>query len=196
MHTALIASSANKSRQVSYTRGMSNWSATRRLDSRLRLTTPMSSTPLTLRKPGMWRLRTFPPAPIRPTRMSASAMSNLLHERLSQGQLDADLGVLPQQPHRSERRARCEIVLDDLAPGCAPHPLVAQDVRKRRVERADPVRHADDERVQTDRHDTSRLRALAVERVELAADHQFEFVRRPAGADDLGQIVDLGRVWD
>src|SRR5690242_5421508 len=39
----------------------------------------MSCTPSTLRKPGMWRLRTFPPAPIRPTRISSSAMRNLLH---------------------------------------------------------------------------------------------------------------------
>jgi len=69
----------------------------------------------------------------------------------------------------SERRARCEIVLDGLAPGRAPHALVAQNVRERRVERADPVRHADDERVHTNRHDTPRLRLLAVKRVKLAA---------------------------
>src|SRR5215813_1431633 len=75
-------------------RGMLNCSATRWLDSRLRLTTPRSCTPWTLRKPGMWRLRTLPPAPIRPTRISSSAMRNLLHELLSQGQLYSDPGVL------------------------------------------------------------------------------------------------------
>src|SRR4030095_2683489 len=50
--------------------------------------------------------------------------------------------------------------------------------------------------MQTDRHDAARLHALAVERVELAADHEFELVRRPTGAEDLGQIVDLARVRD
>jgi hypothetical protein len=34
-----------------------------------------------------------------------------------------------------------EVVLDDLAPGRAPHTFVAQDIGERRVERADPVRH-------------------------------------------------------
>src|SRR5262245_8351221 len=48
---------------------------------------------------------------------------------------------------RSEHCARCEIVRDDLAAGGTPHTLVAQDIRQRRVERADPVRYADHERV-------------------------------------------------
>src|SRR5262245_66170774 len=48
-------------------------------------------------------------------------------------------------------------------------------VGERRVECADPVRHANDERMQADCHDTARLCALAVERVELAVDRAFEF---------------------
>src|SRR5262252_756191 len=110
--------------------------------------------------------------------------------------VDASPTDQPQRWHRSERRARGEVVRDDLATRGTPHTLVAQDVRERRVERADAVWHADNERVQTDRHDPSRLCALAVKGVELAADHQVELVRRPASADDLGQIVDLGRVWN
>src|SRR5438876_293569 len=96
----------------------------------------------------------------------------------------------------SKRRSGGEVVLDDLAPGRAPHTLVAQDVGERRVERADPVRYTNDEWMQADRHNTSRLCALAVERVELAADHELELVRRPAGAEDLRQIVDLPGVRD
>src|SRR5262245_60136791 len=67
----------------------------------------------------------------------------------------------------SERPAGGEIVLDDLASGRAPHALVTQDVAERRIERADPVRHPDDERMQADRHDAPGVGALAVERVEL-----------------------------
>src|SRR4030095_159760 len=89
-----------------------------------------------------------------------------------------------------------EVVLDDLAASRTPYTLVAQDIGERCVEYADPVRYADDERMQADRHDAARLRALAVERVELAADHAFQLVRRSTGAEELGQIVDLARVWD
>src|SRR5207249_49808 len=49
---------------------------------------------------------------------------------------------------RLKRRPGGEVMLDDLAPGRTPHALVAQDVGERLVERADPVRHADDERMQ------------------------------------------------
>src|SRR5262249_59306935 len=87
----------------------------------------------------------------------------------------------------SECRAGGEVVLDDLAAGRAPYALVAQDVGERCVERTDPVRHANDERMQANRHDAARLRALAVERVELATDHAFELVRRAAGAQYLGK---------
>src|SRR5881409_338814 len=97
---------------------------------------------------------------------------------------------------RLKRRPGGEVMLDDLAPGRTPHTLVAQDVGERRVERADSVRHADDERMQADRHNASRLRSLAVEGVELAADHELELIRRPAGAEDLWQIVDLPGVRD
>src|SRR5262245_43347997 len=67
----------------------------------------------------------------------------------------------------SKRRSRGEIVFDDLAPGGAPHALVTQNVGERGIERSDPVRNADDEGVQADRHDAARLCPLAVERVEL-----------------------------
>src|SRR5262249_35276863 len=84
----------------------------------------------------------------------------------------------------SKRRSRGEIVFDDLAPGGAPHALVTQNVGERGIERSDPVRHADDEGVQADRHDAARLCPLAVERVELPADHQLELVPSAAGAAD------------
>src|SRR5262245_30871283 len=77
----------------------------------------------------------------------------------------------------SECRTGGEIVLDDLTPGRAPDALVAKDVAEGGVERADPMRHADDERVQADRHDTPGVLALAIERVELTTDHQLELIR-------------------
>src|SRR5262245_60070819 len=45
----------------------------------------------------MWRLRTFPPAPIRPTRISSSAMQNLLH------------ALLPTTLSHTQRYAVCEV---------------------------------------------------------------------------------------
>jgi putative transposase len=77
-----------------------------------------------------------------------------------------------------ESRTRGQVVFDNLAAGCAPHALVAQDIGECRVECADAVRHADDEWMQANRHDATGVCALAIESVELAADHAFELIRR------------------
>src|SRR5207245_10628676 len=70
----------------------------------------------------------------------------------------------PEGNAASKRRPGGEVVLDDLAPGRAPHTLVAQDVGECRGERADPVRYTNDEWMSTGRHNASRLRALAAGR--------------------------------
>src|SRR5262249_59522615 len=66
------------------------------------------------------------------------------------------------------------IGLRDLRAGRLPHAGVLADVVERGVERADAVRHAGQVGMNGDGHDAARLGALAIEHVELPADHLLE----------------------
>src|SRR5215475_11509506 len=68
------------------------------------------------------------------------------------------------------------IVSRDLSAGRLPYPRVGADIGERRVEGVDPVWHAGEIGMQRDRHHASRFRPLAIEHIELPADHLAEFV--------------------
>src|SRR6266480_2375684 len=68
------------------------------------------------------------------------------------------------------------IVSRDLRTGRLPHPRVIADVAERGVEGIDAMRYAGEIGMQRNRHDATRLRALAIEHVELPANHVVEFV--------------------
>src|SRR5580704_5560354 len=70
-----------------------------------------------------------------------------------------------------------EISLRDLAAGGEPHAVMAADVFERGVKRTDAIGLAGQIRMEADRHRPPRFRTLAIERVELIADHLTEFVR-------------------
>src|SRR6267378_1027018 len=82
----------------------------------------------------------------------------------------------------------------DLGAGRAPHAFAAENVFERRIERADPVRHAGEIGMQRDRHDAARFGAFFVEHVELAHDHLAEFFGRAVALLERGFVVDLRAV--
>src|SRR5712691_5123483 len=84
-----------------------------------------------------------------------------------------------------------EIMSRDLASGRLPHPLVPTDRGERRVEGVDAVRHAGEIGVQRDRHDAPGFGALAVEHVELPADHLAELVGGAVRPLEHRLVVDL-----
>src|ERR1700722_18729222 len=69
-------------------------------------------------------------------------------------------------------------MLHDFPAGGAPDTFMRADVLERRVERADTMWLAGDERVHRDRHDARHGFALAIQRVELALQHRLEFGHR------------------
>src|SRR6478609_5165457 len=83
------------------------------------------------------------------------------------------------------------IVAGDLGAGRLPPPRVSADVGERGLEGIDAVRHAGEIGVQRNRHDPSRFRALAIEHVELPADHLAEFIGGAVRALEHRLVVDL-----
>src|SRR5579872_6590696 len=75
------------------------------------------------------------------------------------------------------RLAGClrDVVACYLAAGCAPHTFMLTDVLQSRVKRVDAIWHAGQVRVNGDGHNASRFFALAIEHVELAANHLLKF---------------------
>ena len=69
--------------------------------------------------------------------------------------------------------------------------LVLADVFQRGVERADPVRHADQVRMQRNCHHSAGFGAFAVEHVELIADHLAEAVGADIARLDRRFVVEL-----
>ena len=94
--------------------------------------------------------------------------------------------------------ARLQIVLlvpiDDLAAGREPDLLPRRDVRQRLGEILAPVRVADQERMQADRHHPAGLGAVLVEHIELVADHLAEPLRALVQAEQRRNVVDLRRI--
>src|SRR5580704_5338600 len=70
------------------------------------------------------------------------------------------------------------IMACNLRAGRLPHSAMLADVAQRGVEGVDAVRHAGEIGMDRDRHDAARLRALAIEHVELPADHVAELIGR------------------
>ena len=79
----------------------------------------------------------------------------------------------------------------DLGAGGFPDAIVTADIAKRRIESVDPVRHAGKIGMDRDRHHAAGLGALAIEHVELAADHLLEFGRRAMRPLEHRLVVDL-----
>ena len=75
MHTASTSGDFTTSRQSPCTRLIPNSLATRSPDSTLRFATDTSSTPESVWKPGMCRVRVLLPAPMNPTRIAWSLMA-------------------------------------------------------------------------------------------------------------------------
>src|SRR6478735_9709716 len=72
-----------------------------------------------------------------------------------------------------------------------PDAIMRANILQGAVERVDSVWDADHERVQADGHHPARLRAFAVENVELPLDHTFELVRTTEAIIDVRGVVDL-----
>src|SRR3977135_3107011 len=70
----------------------------------------------------------------------------------------------------------CAIVAGDLGPRRLPHPRMPADIGERGLEGVDAMRHAGEIGVQRNRHDAARFGALAIEHIELPADHLAELV--------------------
>src|SRR4051812_15373509 len=83
------------------------------------------------------------------------------------------------------------IMSRDFGPGRLPHPRMPADIRKRRVEGVDAMRHAGEIGVQRNRHDAARFGALAIEHIELPADHLAELVGGTVRAFEHRLVVDL-----
>src|ERR1700722_11598243 len=79
----------------------------------------------------------------------------------------------------------------NLRAGRLPHPAVLADVTQRRVEGVDAVRHPGEIGMDRDRHDAARLRALAIEHVELPADHVAELIGGAVEFLESRLVVDL-----
>src|SRR5207248_5747171 len=77
-------------------------------------------------------------------------------------------GETPAIPDWSKRGAGIEPGVHDLRAGREPHAVMRGDVADGFVEPGDAMRHADQIRMQADRHDAAGLRALGVKGVELA----------------------------
>src|SRR5438874_12808906 len=85
-------------------------------------------------------------------------------------------------------------MLHYLPAGGAPDAGMRADVLKRRIESADPVRLAGDERVDRDRHDAGDCLALPIERVELTPQHRLEFGNRRLHLKIGRDVVGLNRI--
>src|ERR1700738_184830 len=95
-----------------------------------------------------------------------------------------------------KRRPAGEIMADDLLAGGETYPVMRADVLQGAVKRADAMRHAHHERVQTDGHDTTRFGALAIEHVKLGLYHALELVRGAEAIINVRRVVDLVGIRD
>src|SRR5262245_3312998 len=79
----------------------------------------------------------------------------------------------------------------DLRAGRLPHARVPADIGERGTKGIDAMRHAGEIGVERDRHNAPAFRALAIEHVELPADHLAEFVGGSVRALEHRLVVDL-----
>ena len=93
----------------------------------------------------------------------------------------------------NDSRLRGEVPRD-LGAGRLPHALVPADMGERGIEGIDAMGHAGQVRMDGDRHDAARLRAFAVEHVELPADHVAELAGGAMLALEHRLVVDLLRI--
>src|ERR1700676_1656361 len=87
-----------------------------------------------------------------------------------------------------------DVVLNDLPAGGEPDIGMRTDIGQSRVESADTVRLARDERMHGDRHHTAGGLAFAVERIELPAEHHLELRNRNFHIEVSRHIVGLYRI--
>ena len=86
------------------------------------------------------------------------------------------------------------VPIHDLSPGRYPHLLPRRHMRQRLGEIFAPVRHADQERMQADRHHAAGLGAVLVEDIELVADHLPEGLGALVQVEQRRNVVDLRRI--
>src|SRR6266849_6163066 len=123
-----------------------------------------------------------------------NAIINLRHPEEARSAVSKDARWHVQ--HISKRRAGLQPVAHDFLTGGEPYLVVRCDVAERLVEPGDAVRHADQIGVEADRHDPARMRALGVERVELALYRGDELVDRAVAGMEERRIVDLVGIGD
>src|SRR4029077_3891153 len=97
----------------------------------------------------------------------------------------------PFRPSSSNLAGLRAVMACNLRAGRLPDAAVLADVAQRCVESVDAVRHAGEIGMDRDRHDAARLRALAIEHVELPADHVAELIGGPVEFLKSRLVVDL-----